>query len=113
MIPASFTAVGGPTATASTRKPWASSWVAIVDASGEAWVRPVTAAKAPFTTRTVAPLGSTAVASDIFVAESKGTNLLSFGRSEATALRGGGANGRVHGILPAIRTGEGGDSQNV
>ncbi len=28
-------------------------------------------------------------------------------------LRGGGANGRVHGILPAIRAGEGGHSQNV
>ncbi len=75
--------------------------------------RPMTAAKAPFTTRTVAPPGSTAVASDIFVAESKGTNLLSFGRSEAAALRGGGADGRVHGILPAIRTGQGGQSQNV
>jgi hypothetical protein len=83
MMPASLTAVSGPTATASTRKPCASSWFAAVDASGGGSVRSAIAAKAPFSTRTVAPLGSTAVASDIFVAESKGTNLPSFGRSDA------------------------------
>jgi hypothetical protein len=85
MIPASFIASGGPTPTASTRKPCASSWFAVVDASGDGCVRPMTAANAPFTARTVAPLGFTAVASDIFVAESKGTNLVSFGKSEALA----------------------------
>src|ERR1019366_9082126 len=52
MIPASFSAAGGPTATASTRKPCASSWLAVVDASGDGCARPMTAAKAPFTART-------------------------------------------------------------
>jgi hypothetical protein len=35
MIPASFTASGGATATASNRKPCASNWVAVVDPSGD------------------------------------------------------------------------------
>src|ERR1022692_238905 len=83
-IPASFIAAGGPIATASTRKPCASSSFAVLDASGAACVRPATTAKAPFTARTVAPPGSAAVASDIFVPGSNGTNLISFGRSEAT-----------------------------
>ena len=47
MIPASFTARGGPTATASTRKPLASSWLAIVDASGEACAKADDGRKGP------------------------------------------------------------------
>ena len=39
----------------------------------------MTAANAPFTARSVPPFASTAVASDIFVAGSNGTNLVSFG----------------------------------
>ena len=41
----------------------------------------MTTANAPFTTRTVPPFASAAVASDIFVAGSNGTNLVSLGRS--------------------------------
>ena len=39
--------------------------------------------------------------------------LTQFRQIGGAGLRGGGANGRVYGILPAIRTGEGGHSQNV
>ena len=46
----------------------------------------MTTAKAPFTIRCVAPAESVAVASDIFVAGSKGTNLTSFGASETALL---------------------------
>ena len=83
MMPAIRGASGGPTATASTRKPCASSWSAVVDASGRGCATLMTAATAPFTMRIVVPLAFTAVAPDIFVAGSKGTKLVSFGRSEA------------------------------
>ena len=82
MSPASLSADGGPTATARTLKPCDSSSFAAVEAVGEGWVRPTTTAKAPFTIRSLPPLGSTAVASDIFVAGSNGTNVVRFGRSE-------------------------------
>src|ERR1700722_7578232 len=83
MIPASFSAAVGPMATARTRKPFASSSFAVLAASGFDCVSPATAAKAPLTARTVTPAESVAVASDIFVPGSNGTNLVSFGRSEA------------------------------
>ena len=60
-----------------------------------------------------APPGSAAVASDIFVPGSNGTNLISFGRSEATFLGGGGPDGRIYRILPAVRTRQGSQSQHV
>jgi hypothetical protein len=58
LTPASLMASGGPTATASTRKPCASRCVAVVDASGDGCTRLTTAAKAPLTARTVAPPAS-------------------------------------------------------
>ncbi len=56
----------------------------MVAAAGDGCVSLITSAKAPFTARTVAPLESEAVALDIFVAGSNGTNLLNIGKSEAT-----------------------------
>ena len=53
------------------------------------------------------------VASDIFVAGSNGTNLTSFGASETWLAAGGGANGGIDRILPAIRAGQRGQRQNV
>ncbi len=85
MSPTSFIAFGGPAATASTRKPCSSSSFAAAVAVGDGWARPMTTAKAPFTTRCVPPPASVTVASDIFVAGSNGTNLIIFGASE-TAL---------------------------
>ena len=73
MIPASRIAAGLPTATARTRKPFASSSFAVAEAAGDGGARPATTAKAPFTTRSVPPSGSAAVASAIFVAGSNGT----------------------------------------
>jgi len=49
--PASFIAVGGPAATARTLKPFPSSSADAAVAAGGDWVKPMTAAKAPFTTR--------------------------------------------------------------
>ena len=83
MSPASFIAFGGPAATASTLKPFPSSSSEAAVAVGDGWVRPMTAAKAPFTTRCVPPPGSCTVASDIFVPGSNGTNLMILGASEA------------------------------
>jgi hypothetical protein len=68
------------------RKPLASSSFAVFDASGADRVSPATAAKAPLTARTVTPPASMAVASDIFVPGSNGTNLASLGRLEAAFL---------------------------
>ena len=56
MSPASFSAGGGPTATARTLKPCASSSFAAAEAVGDGWVRPATTAKAPFTIRSLPPL---------------------------------------------------------
>ena len=56
---------------------------------------------------------SVAVASDIFVAGSNGMNLISFGRSDGHFFRGGGPNGGIHRILPAVRTRQGSQPQNV
>ena len=84
MIPASRNAGGGPTATARTLNPCDSSSFAAVESVGDDWTRPATTAKAPFTTRRLAPFASTTVASDIFVAGSNGTNAIPFGRSVAT-----------------------------
>ena len=86
MSPASFIAVGGPAATARTRKPFSSSSFAAAAAVADGCARPMTAAKAPFTIRCVPPAASIAVASDIFFAGSKGANLTNFGASEV-ALR--------------------------
>ena len=92
IMPASLNAAAGPTATAKTRKPCLSSSSAVLEASGDSPVRPTTAEKAPFTTRSVMPLESVTVASDILVAGSNGMNWFSFGRSvtamgETTAER--------------------------
>lgn len=113
MIPASFTAPDGPMATASTRKPLASSWSTILVASGDACERVITAEKAPFTARTVAPLESTAVASDILVAESKGTNFSNLGRFAAGVLAEAARMATSTESCPTMQTGESGDSQNV
>src|ERR1700683_3825024 len=75
MSPASFRDVGGPQTTASTLKPWPSSSANAVAAVGEGWASPLTAAKAPFTTRCVAPLESVTDAADIFVAGSNGVKV--------------------------------------
>ena len=83
--PINFIAFGDPAATASTLKPFPSSSFDAAVASGDGGARPVTAAKAPFTTRCVPRVGSRTVASDIFVAGSNGTNAVIFGAS-ATAL---------------------------
>ena len=103
MIPASRNAGGGPTATARTLNPCASSSVAAVESVGDDGVRPTTTANAPFTTRRLPRLGSATVASDIFVAGSNGTKVIRFGRSETTVVHGGRANGGIDGILPAVR----------
>src|SRR5487761_2699674 len=81
IIPASCIDAGGPAATARTRKPCVSRPVAAAAAVGDGCARSITAANAPFTIRCVAPPASTAVASDILVAGSKGTNLTSLGES--------------------------------
>src|SRR5271156_2654397 len=56
--PASFIASGGPAATARTLKPFLSSSSDAAVAVEDGCVRPMTAAKAPFTTRWVPPLES-------------------------------------------------------
>ena len=92
MSPAIFIAPGAPAATARTRKPCASSSSAILFTSGAtapaafACVMGTTALKAPLTMRTVAPVASVALASDVLVAGSKGTNFTSFGKSAAVFL---------------------------
>jgi hypothetical protein len=62
-----------PAATAKTRNPCFSSSSAIAAARGAAVVRVVTALKAPLMIRCIFPFASVAVASEIFLAGSKGT----------------------------------------
>ncbi len=113
MIPASFTASGGPTATASTRKPCASSWFAVVDASGDGLGEAHDCGKGSLhgTHRGAARIHSRGLGHLRGGIERH--KFAQFRQIGGGGLRGGGANGRVHGILPAIRAGEGGDSQNV
>src|SRR5208337_4575742 len=78
--PAKRIDAAAPVATASSRKPFAWSSLAAADNAGIGGARPITEAYAPFTIRSVPPpLGSAAVASEVFLAGSKGTNLISFG----------------------------------
>ena len=113
MIPASFTACGGPTATASTRKPLASSWLAIVDASGEACGKAHDGGKGSLHDTHGGAARIQRRRLGHLRGRIEGHKFAQFGQIGCDGLRGGRANGRVHGILPAIRTGESGDSQNV
>jgi hypothetical protein len=81
--PTSCMALAGPRATASTRNPCASSLPAASAAPDCGSARALTTANAPFTTRCTEPAASIAVASDIFTAGSKGTNLTRRGASAA------------------------------
>lgn len=83
--PASFIPVGGPAATARTRKPWSSRSLAAAAAADDDWTRVATTAKAPFTMRCASPFAPVAVASAIFLAGSNAANLINFGAS-GTAL---------------------------
>src|SRR5580704_6061568 len=76
-----------PITTASTRKPCPSNLVAILDTSGDDPPGPkrfVTAEKAPLMISMLAPRKSTAIALAILVAESKGINLITWGKSDTT-----------------------------
>ena len=74
---------GIPAATASTLKPCFSSSSTIAAAAGDGAVRATTAANAPLMIRSAPTLASVTVASDVFLAGSKGRNVASFGRSDA------------------------------
>ncbi len=101
--PMIFMEVGGPTATARTRKPCFSSSSAVADAVGSGVARLATAVKAPLTIRTIAPCAFEAVASEVFFAGSNGTNLVSFSISDTGFSQVFGVNRDVHGILFSVR----------
>ena len=113
MSPASFIAAGGPAATARTLKPFPSSSLAAAVAVGDGWARPMTTAKAPFTTRCVSAVRS--------CCRRLGHLRRRIERHELDHLRrigdglagGGGANGGIDRVLPAIRAGERSQRQNM
>ena len=113
MIPASFTAPGGPMATASTRKPLASSWFAILEASGRCLRKGDDGSKSPLDRANGGPTGIYCRGLGHLGGGVKGHKLFQFGQVGGGCPGGGGANGHVYGVLPSIRTGESGDSQDV
>ena len=84
--PMSCMDAAGPAATAKTLKPCFSSSSAKPVAVGDGALRLATTVKAPLMMRSTPAFASVAVASDVFLAGSNGTNAISCGRSDAGLL---------------------------
>ena len=91
----------------------ASSWLAIVDASGEGCGKARDGRKGPLYDTHGGAARIERRRLRHLRGRIEGHKFAQFGQIGCGGLCGGGANGRVHGILPAIRTGESGDSQKV
>ncbi len=84
--PMSCMDAAGPAATAKTLKPCFSSSSAKPAAMGDGEASFATTVKAPLRMRSTLPFAPVAVASEVFLAGSNGTNAISFGRSDAGLL---------------------------
>ena len=112
MIPASFSVVA-PTATARTRKPFPSSSCAVAAAVGEASASLDTTANAPFTARSAPPLRVHGGRLAQLGRRIERNELGQLRRVGDGLLRGGRADGGIHGVLPAVGARESGHRQEV